>query len=200
MLAELSPHPQGCWVGSLAAAVWSGLTTDARGGLGCAQRPGPRGDPVICRAHLSPDSAHPVCLTRSPHTQGSCTSVADSALDCGHHGPQAGWGATQGDITAMVPFGGSPVAWGPVRELPSSLQQLQVWARGASRVRGDSGPQLGARHSEKLEPGAGRGEGSLAGGTVSVRVSAPHSVPCVGWTRGVQSWPVGLPLTMRLPV
>ena len=103
VLAELSPHPHGCWAGSVAAAVWSGLTTDALGGLAVRSAPRPRGDPVICRAHLFPNSAHPVCLTRSPHTQGSCTSVADSAPDCGYHGPQAGSGAAQGDITARVP-------------------------------------------------------------------------------------------------
>lgn len=40
-------------------------------------------------------------------------------------------------------------------------------------------PQLGARHTERLEPGAGGGEGGPAGGTISVRVSVPH----VGWTR-----------------
>lgn len=62
-----------------------------------------RGDPLICRAHLSPDRPCPVCLTGSPHTQGSCTLVAGSALDCGHHGLQAGRGAAQGDITATVP-------------------------------------------------------------------------------------------------
>lgn len=89
--------------------------------------PRPRGDPLICRAHLSPDLPRPVCLTRSAHTQGSCTSVADSALDCGHHGPQAGLGAAQGDITAMVAswrVASSPGASEGMAQLPPAAPAL----------------------------------------------------------------------------
>lgn len=145
MVAELGPRPQGCWMGDVAAAVWSGLTANARGVLGSAQCPPPprQGDPLICRAHLSPDRPCPVCLTGHPTPRGHAHWWQVLPWTVGIMAHRLGGGPPRETSQPRPPLGGSPVAWGPVRELPSSLLRLPLWARRIPRVRGDSGPTAG---------------------------------------------------------